>query len=294
MLFIRACIFGGLVIGSWLTTVVNYFTFVNSRRPAASHSVMPEWKMLTAIVLSVLVAIYAAYKLADPVFMEWALSGNVDKGGIFSLTTDIGKSDWILVSTGSILLFMSLYNSPRLSAPQQVHWHHIFLKFYFAFTTIAFSGLLAIAIKNLVGRARPAFFDQFDVWYSSPMTDPYMFASFPSGHSTTAGALAAVLFLLAPRFAAIFIAIALWVGISRIAVGAHFPSDVVAGLSLGVIFTWIHARVFARKRLLFEFSENGQLRLRNLAARRARRKIRKNAQSLGDIGFGLPRRAVSK
>ncbi|MGI9352842.1 MAG: phosphatase PAP2 family protein, partial [Rhizobiaceae bacterium] len=80
----------------------------------------------------------------------------------------------------------------------------------------------------------------------------------------------------------------------RIGVGAHFPSDVLAGLSLGFIFTWIYARSFARKRLLFEFGSNGELRLRNLAAKRARRKIRKRAQAIGDLGFGTTERRSAK
>ena len=57
--------------------------------------------------------------------------------------------------------------------------------------------------------------------------------------------------------------------------GAHFPSDVVAGFTLGVVFTWLYARSFARKRLLFEFSSSGRLRLRDLGAKRARRKVRR-------------------
>ena len=294
MIILRTCIFGGLIIQSWLNTVIKYFTFVHFRSPATSHSVLPERNVLLATILPSLVAIYAFYQFADPAYIDWFLAGNVDKEGLFYLTTDIGQSHWILVSSGSVLLFMSGFNFMGLSLPQQIHWHHIFLKFYFAFSTVAFSGLLVIALKNLIGRARPIFFETPDVWFSSPLTHPYMFASFPSGHTATMAALASVLYLVAPRISLVFIPVAIWVSISRLVVGAHFPSDIAAGLVLGIVFTWFYARLFARKRLLFEFSENGNLQLRNLSAKRARRKIRKNAKSLKGLGLGLSRRAVDK
>lgn len=59
--------------------------------------------------------------------------------------------------------------------------------------------------------------------------------SFPSGHTTTAFVLAAVamagLRFSAPSF--LVAATALLVGISRIAVGAHWPLDVAAGMLIG-------------------------------------------------------------
>lgn len=250
--------------------------------------------LFIAVLLFCLVSTVAAYSLLDTVFLEWFQGANYQRNGVFALTTDIGQSHWMLVGTGSILLFMSLYKFPKPSASHAVHWHHIFLKFYFVFTTIAFSGLAALALKNGIGRARPVFHDTLELWYSSPVSDPYMFASFPSGHSTTAGACAALVILLLPRFAIVGVAFALWVGVSRIMVGAHFPSDVVAGLAFGAVFTWIYARSFARKRLLFEFGPAGQLQLRDLSAKRARRKIRKNQQSLVGWGFNTSGTVLNK
>ncbi len=249
-------------------------------------------RLLVAIGLTLFVAIVLSYQIADPMLLDWlgqeALPGVWWMGWI----THAGKSDWILVSTGSVLLFMSVYRFPNLSASHFIHWHHIFLKFYFAFTAVAFSGLIAIALKNVIGRARPVLFENGDFWIASPFTDSYLYASFPSGHSTTMGAMIAVLFLVAPRLFWIFTPFALMVAVSRFVIGVHFPSDVLAGLALGVMFTWIYARVFARKRLLFEFGPDGQLRMRNSAVDRARRRLRKKSQSLADLGFGLSRRAA--
>ncbi len=75
--------------------------------------------------------------------------------------------------------------------------------------------------------------------------------SLPSGHSAFAMLLAASMWPVLNRCwrtaAAIFV---LWVGVSRVSVGAHFPADVAAGwlLSLGVValvrpaVAWLAAR----------------------------------------------------
>lgn len=286
-MFMRAITWVGSSLKSWVSMVADYFTFVHARRHDRSQLVFPNLKVILRVAMGVFAATLAAFIWADPVFIEWAVSTNINKSGIFGMTTDIGKSDWILMSTGFVLLMLSFYSLRSLDASHQVYWHDIFLKFYFAFTAIGFSGLITIGFKNLIGRARPVFFENPDTWYSSPFTDTYLFASFPSGHSTTAAALAMVLYLLAPRLAALFVLMAVWVGVTRIGLGAHFPSDVIAGLSVGASFTWLYARTFAQKRLLFEFDGPYRLKLRNAAAKHAGKKIGIEKNAVGALSIAV-------
>jgi undecaprenyl-diphosphatase len=66
--------------------------------------------------------------------------------------------------------------------------------------------------------------------------------SFPSGHTTTAFALAYVLTRYYPRGRPIFLLMAVCAGVGRVVVQAHYPSDVVAGGVVGWGFAMIVSR----------------------------------------------------
>ena len=117
-------------------------------------------------------------------------------------------------------------------------------------------------LKNIFGRVRPNFYDGTNLWQSFPFQGQYDFLSFPSGHATTAASIAAIAYLFVPKISPIFVLFAIWIAITRLGVGAHYPADVIAGLFVGACFTWIYARSFARKRLLFCFDKGGKLILR--------------------------------
>ncbi len=91
--------------------------------------------------------------------------------------------------------------------------------------------LLVYALKSVVGRARPVLWE----------TQWYWGSSFPSGHtlSTAAFSTAAALCVarIRPRFGNLAMSIALlWTGLvalSRLVLGVHWPSDVLAAMCLG-------------------------------------------------------------
>lgn len=73
-------------------------------------------------------------------------------------------------------------------------------------------------------------------------------ASFPSGHSVTAGVFFGVLVYYSRQsvLRAIWVLVALLVGLSRVAVGVHWPLDVAFGLLGGVLAAWAGGRLAAR------------------------------------------------
>lgn len=75
------------------------------------------------------------------------------------------------------------------------------------------------------------------------------FNSFPSGHTAVSFALAAVLSKRFPRLMAPLYIIAALVGASRVYLGSHYPSDVVAGALLGLAIGWLVDNLKDRRRL---------------------------------------------
>lgn len=61
-------------------------------------------------------------------------------------------------------------------------------------------------------------------------------SSFPSGHTSASFATAVVLFKGLPKYAGIpALMLAFLIGMSRLYVGAHFPTDVLAGAVIGTV-----------------------------------------------------------
>jgi membrane-associated phospholipid phosphatase len=64
--------------------------------------------------------------------------------------------------------------------------------------------------------------------------------SLPSGHAAFSMAVAASLWPLANApIRAGLVVFALWVGVSRVSVGVHFPADVLAGYVLSLASVWL-------------------------------------------------------
>lgn len=106
----------------------------------------------------------------------------------------------------------------------------------FAALALGGSGLLNIAAKQFFARERPS------LWESIAPEHNY---SFPSGHAMGSMTLAAVLVLLCwPtrwRWAviALMVPFTLMVGFSRLYLGVHYPSDILAGWSVAT--AWVVA-----------------------------------------------------
>ena len=91
--------------------------------------------------------------------------------------------------------------------------------------------LLQKQIKNRYGRPRPCEQPQGPP-QRAPIPDH---GSFPSGHTLHAVMSAIVTAALLPAVAPVFLLLAILVGFSRVVLGVHYPSDVLAGATLGAI-----------------------------------------------------------
>jgi undecaprenyl-diphosphatase len=95
---------------------------------------------------------------------------------------------------------------------------------------LALAGLMVdVIIKPLIGRVRP-FVNHVEYREIGVRPDT---PSFPSGHAATAAAGALAFSRIWPAAAIPAWTLAAIIAISRIALGVHFPSDVLAGFVLG-------------------------------------------------------------
>jgi membrane-associated phospholipid phosphatase len=103
-------------------------------------------------------------------------------------------------------------------------------------TSVALSGGITVIMKYTIKRDRP-FITYPDITKKSAAGSP----SFPSGHTSGAFALATSLSLTYPKWYVIAASYT-WAGtvaFSRIDLGVHYPSDILAGALVGTGSAWL-------------------------------------------------------
>lgn len=93
-----------------------------------------------------------------------------------------------------------------------------------------------LLLKNLVGRMRP-----YEIIGNLiPLIENPIDYAFPSGHTASSFAAAAILYRKLPkRFGVPALILATLIGFSRLYLGVHYPSDVLYGMVSGVVISYI-------------------------------------------------------
>jgi len=152
----------------------------------------------------------------------------------FEIVTKFGDAGgWLALLIAGIAICALLARKtaqPEIRARFLAHAHNL----WFVVLTVLVSGALHHILKVLIGRIRPRYLFSEDLYGLSPFTFEIARNSFPSGHTQTIVAVCFALFLVYPRFAVLWLVIAGLVGVSRVAVLAHYPSDVLGGAYLAI------------------------------------------------------------
>jgi membrane-associated phospholipid phosphatase len=172
-----------------------------------------------------MVLMMISYALVDRPLTLVCQDLNPEVVQLFQWITKLG------ISTGYLVAFFVLFVFFKycLSRPIAAH------RALFLFAAVALSGLTTDLIKPLVGRLRPKLLFEANLYGFDPFRIGYEYNSFPSGHATTVFALAAALSFFSPRWRLPLFSFAAVAGLSRIIVGAHYLSDVMAGAYVGVM-----------------------------------------------------------
>ncbi|MFK0161484.1 phosphatase PAP2 family protein [Rhizobium sp. NPDC090279] len=225
-------------------------------KPPANRAFLERPIVIIAIflALSLLVMWTADYPLG-----VWMKSFPTQLRGMAKWISSLGTGLLVLSFSGALLIFAILAPAHKLRKSMRTGADLIATAAAFVFLAVAGGGIVDSLAKNIIGRARPELLDTNGAFSFKPFAFQADFASFPSGHSATAGAMAMSLALVFPRLRPVFMPVGVLICLSRQWVGAHWASDTLMGWGVGVAFALWLAHAFARRRLLFTYDASGRL-----------------------------------
>ncbi len=152
--------------------------------------------------------------------------------GFMKAVTFLGNGGWFFIALGILL---AIYPKTRTYG-------------FLVLAALAVDAVvLNLGLKNLVQRVRP--YDQFPDLIL--LIEKQVDFSFPSGHSGCAFAAAGVFLLAPPKGKRAFgwgmLILAVIIGFSRLYVGVHFPTDVLAGAAIGFLSALLVVYLYRRQ-----------------------------------------------
>ena len=210
--------------------------------------------------------VIAAFVGADAALSRHVVSFTLDNRQLFDEITRWGESDWILIPSLALFVVTGLAGLILRKRLQKLALFQAAGILAFIFIGVGLPGLISNLFKRTIGRARPVLIDSSGPFDFQHFSNNWQFESFPSGHTTTGFAFACVIGFLAPRLFPYALIGAFAIAFSRIAVGMHYPTDVLGGVVFGIIGAYGVRYFFASRRWVFEHNPNGMITRRQPVA----------------------------
>jgi len=174
------------------------------------------------------------------------------------ILTDFGKDEYVLAVLAALLIAIAVV-SPALQGIQRSLLLGLGTRLQFIFCAVAFSNLITEVLKYCIGRGRPFVGGEANAFHFSHFAGNPAYYSFPSGHATTAFALALAVSAVWPQARIAMAIYALIIAATRLVLLAHHPSDVVAGAMVGIVGAMFVRYWFAARRLGFAIQRDGSI-----------------------------------
>jgi membrane-associated phospholipid phosphatase len=174
------------------------------------------------------------------------------------IVTDFGKDEYVLTALGAVLIVIAIV-APALRGVRRSMLLGLGTRLQFIFCAVAVSNLVTEVLKYAIGRGRPFVGGEANPFHFSHFAGNPAYYSFPSGHATTAFALALAVSAVWPQARVAMAIYALIIAMSRLVLLAHHPSDVVAGAMVGIVGTVFVRYWFAARRLGFAIQRDGSI-----------------------------------
>lgn len=220
------------------------------------------WLLATTGFVVLLFVVY----LVDVPIVLWTQSALRPLHGVFEFITEFGESVWILLP--ALILLPVTWLLARLARQWTVRLALLQMTGIWAFILVGVGlpGLLINLVKRVVGRGRPLNLEEPDAPVFQYFLNDWTYQSFPSGHATTAFAFCFVASFLVPRSLPWMLALAALIALSRVVIGAHYPTDVLGGVVLGTLGAYAVRNFFAERKWVFRVLPGGRVVPRRLAA----------------------------
>ena len=188
-------------------------------------------------------------------FFDYAITSffyeiNTQTKSLFATLTHFGDSLYFFIPTIVIWISIKIFNKKNkiITTIGDIS--------LFVFTSILLSGIVAQIAKHIIGRPRPAIFNEIGIKQIDIFSFDSKWHSFPSGHTTTIFAFIFCMFFLFPKIKSFLITLAIIIASTRVIIGAHFISDIFGGVLVAYLCTIFMRNKYSKNNKLFKTSEN--------------------------------------
>lgn len=167
--------------------------------------------------------------LFNAIHRFWGTSRVLDALGVFLANT----LTYLMVAGMAVFIFQTAHsNRERIFVAAQMFLAYLISRWF-----------LTANIAMIVKRVRP-----FETLGFTPPFFPVTNGAMPSGHTSALFSIAFVMFTVNPRWGAVYLVLSLLVGLGRVFVGVHWPSDILVGMLVGLASGFLVYKLFSPQR----------------------------------------------